>query len=188
MTNSDKFRWLVAMSGWASFALSLWKHYKDRTILQFVISTTYVDVQEEYADMAADGRPMARAIEIKVTNNGPRPITIEKCRCVYFQRSEKNDFRRNKSEAWIHEKISQGEACTGHPKLQFKNLVHVLEASVTDSSDREWKVPARALRQFHRRGTDLLRCPLLTQPGWWFRLTHRTTAAPKAAPRGSHLS
>jgi hypothetical protein len=173
MISSDKLAWLFAVASGGGLLLSLWKHYRDRAILQFVISIGWVEVPEEDADEAGDGNFFARAIEIKVTNNGSRPITVERCHCVYSFAGKKNGLREGRSQAGIRKKIGQGDACTGYPKLEHKTLVHVLEVSVTDSNDHEWRVPARVIRRFHRNKQTVQRCPLLNEPGWWFRLRYR---------------
>lgn len=129
---------ISASAAWVALYLSIRQAYKDRTILLFSLKRTWVEANNDQdPDGTIDGTPFVYAIAITVTNNGLRPITIKRCRCIYGSVT---------SEAGINQKIGQGDSCTGFVRVD--KCSKIVAASVIDSTEKEWKAKPRIIREF----------------------------------------
>jgi hypothetical protein len=145
-TNLGAF--FTSLAAWIGLYLSVRHELSQRIILKFSLRLSAVEAgDDEIPTVTFNGSPLVEAIEVPVTNNGLRPVTIRTCRCLYSCVTRAGSTERINTEGRIDKKIGQGEACTGHAKV-YSRPSEILVISVTDSTGREWRASRREIAEF----------------------------------------
>ncbi|MGC9973597.1 MAG: hypothetical protein ABSE56_23760 [Bryobacteraceae bacterium] len=152
ITWSNLGKLLAVVPGWIAFFFTVRKAWFERTLLEFTLQATNVEVDEDdQTNRFIDGAGMVRALHIDVTNNGLRPITIRRFECVFAFLNKKEERREFKSTAWSDKKIGQGDHCVGFLKVHAPPM-EIVSACVIDSTGKRWPVPSRNLKSLNDRG------------------------------------
>jgi hypothetical protein len=143
LTWRNVWQFLALVPGWIAFVLTVRKAWFERTILEFSVEATNVETDDDYNIIGnVDGVPFTRGLKMSVTNNGQRPITIQKPHCSYIRQGGKEVT----STVWVDKKIGQGECCVGFPELGARPPKGILSAYATDTTGKKWLVPSSRIK------------------------------------------
>lgn len=160
---SDVLKVAALVPGWIAFAITIRKAWLERTILKFLVKKMIVESSEVVeANTLAEWNTIAEAeeegaepveiagfvsvLKIVVTNDGQRPVTIDKLQCRYTVAGRPSLT----STVSVNKKIGQGEHCVGYPRLHFKDTA-IIKAAAIDSTGKEWLVPKRTIKQLNEQ-------------------------------------
>ena len=124
------------------------REFLERVRLKFKFKTTFVEEDDEHADVGVeiDGVPVVDGLLVTITSKG-RGITIEQFRCEY--RSFSCDaLRAITAGTHLGEHIGQGKACEGRLKIYSKPITFT-SALVVDSTGKSWKCSRRGLTRLN---------------------------------------
>jgi hypothetical protein len=130
------------LAAWFGLYLALRREWRERTRPRFNMKPrAYVD--EDHVEHFE--------IRMTITNQGARPITIERCACRYAFTSPKRKVERTAS-CQVSQKIGMGDACHGDLVLAVEPD-EVTTVHAVDSTGREWKPSKKEVRAFYRLAT-----------------------------------
>jgi hypothetical protein len=164
---SNVLKVAALVPGWIAFAMTIRKAWFERTILEFIVEQMLVEseaIDEANTMVEADAIAEAEeegwaepveiagfvtALKIVVTNDGQRPITIQKLKCRYALKPEHGRPWLT-SAVSVNKKIGQGEHCVGYARLHFKTTA-IIKAVAIDSTGKEWPVPKSTIKRLNKR-------------------------------------
>lgn len=142
----------AVVPGLIGLFLAVRKAWLDRSLLAFTIRATNVEADEdEPTHCFVDGVGMVPTLKIDATDNGVRPITIQRFECVFAFKNKNQEWRESKSTAWVDKKIAQGDHCFGFPKVHTAPS-EIISACAIDSTGKRWPVPSSKIKELNALG------------------------------------
>lgn len=155
-SNSAGAAWFALMLSFVSTVLNIINAlHARRTILAYSLhrGNVEVDANEENYDVEHDGLAYVRALTITVTNQGQRPVTIRKAKCLYKARRPKGETFDGTGHASNTIKIGAGEIAELDVKLSGRYTIEKLcSVEVYDSVDKRWLVGDKKIAEFNAKG------------------------------------
>lgn len=129
--------YVIAIPGW----MALWKTWRsERVVLRFVFNGF---PKLECRDPEDGSEYITPAVRVTVTNEGKRPVSLERLTCkTYFAGQKRSDSKQNSAQFIPVIVLGQGEACSqwlelrGLPKESVCG--HFVSLTALDTTGRKW--------------------------------------------------
>jgi hypothetical protein len=145
LTWANSWPLISSIPGWIALYLSLTKHRREKTILEFTVKATHVECEEDEASVAFDGSPMVRALWVTITNTGQKPITIFEVKCKWSGVAKDRKPFERETRDWVNKKLGEADHCFGSPHL-YQKPTAIVAAWAVDSTGKQWDVPDDLVR------------------------------------------
>lgn len=134
-----------SLPGWYACYVTLRKQLRSGVILRFKMDAIYVAEDEE-------GEEIHPNVEMIITNDGERPITIEDCICEYdcFRSASSKQQNRLSAKKHVDKKIANGESCRAY-LLIYREPVKYQAIYAVDSTGKQWKPSKKEMAAFEVR-------------------------------------
>ena len=153
VTWSNFGKLLAVVSGGIAFFFTVRKAWFDRTLLGFTLRATNVDAdRDELTNRFFDSAPVVRALQVNVTNNGLRSITVQQLECIFTFLNNEHRQQQSKSIASVDKKIGQGDHCLGFLKVHTSPPIEIVSVCAIDSTGKRWPVPFKKLKRLNALG------------------------------------
>ena len=129
-----------AVAAWSGFIIAVRRELNERTKLTFLFEASDI-----YATDSDGQEYRTPAIHVTVTNNGMRPISLDRVVCVFTPRYSADQSQSRKESSFRLAKLGRGDAADVWVEL-YSEPAEIIQILAIDSTAKKWVARHREIK------------------------------------------